>query len=60
MALWDLLRVVAVIGGVAAGVTYSMSAGQATPGDPRYEWVGFNLLCTAAPTPFILDQLLDY
>ena len=30
MALWDLMRVVAVIGGVVAGVTYSMSAGQAT------------------------------
>jgi hypothetical protein len=25
------------------------------PNDPRYEWVGFNLLCNAAPTPFILD-----
>lgn len=25
------------------------------PTDPRYEWVGFNLLCNAAPTPFILD-----
>lgn len=25
------------------------------PEGPRYEWVGFNLLCNAAPTPFILD-----
>ena len=25
------------------------------PSGPRYEWVGFNLLCNAAPTPFILD-----
>jgi predicted NAD-dependent protein-ADP-ribosyltransferase YbiA (DUF1768 family) len=25
------------------------------PPGPRYEWVGFNLLCNAAPTPFVLD-----
>ena len=25
------------------------------PAGPRYEWVGFNLLCNAAPTPFSLD-----
>jgi hypothetical protein len=26
------------------------------PDGPRYEWVGFNLLCNAAPTPFVLDD----
>src|SRR5687768_2597348 len=25
------------------------------PAGSRYEWVGFNLLCNAAPTPFVLD-----
>jgi hypothetical protein len=25
------------------------------PSGSRYEWVGFNLLCNAAPTPFVLD-----
>ena len=25
------------------------------PSGPRYEWVGFNLLCNAAPTPFVLN-----
>jgi hypothetical protein len=25
------------------------------PGGSAYEWVGFNLLCNAAPTPFVLD-----
>lgn len=26
------------------------------PPGPRYEWVGFNLLCNAAPTPFVLNS----
>ena len=25
------------------------------PSGPRYEWVGFDLLCNAAPTPFVLN-----
>ena len=25
------------------------------PSGPRYEWVGFNLLCNAAPAPFVLN-----
>lgn len=25
------------------------------PSGPRYEWAGFNLLCNAAPTRFVLD-----
>jgi predicted NAD-dependent protein-ADP-ribosyltransferase YbiA (DUF1768 family) len=25
------------------------------PPGPSYEWVGFNLLCNAAPTPFVLN-----
>ena len=25
------------------------------PSGPLYEWVGFNLLCNAAPTPFVLN-----
>jgi predicted NAD-dependent protein-ADP-ribosyltransferase YbiA (DUF1768 family) len=25
------------------------------PPESRYEWVGFNLLCNAAPTPFVVD-----
>jgi predicted NAD-dependent protein-ADP-ribosyltransferase YbiA (DUF1768 family) len=25
------------------------------PSGTRYEWVGFNLLCNAAPTPFVLN-----
>jgi hypothetical protein len=25
------------------------------PSGPRYEWVGFNLLCNAAPTPIVLN-----
>jgi len=26
------------------------------PDGSRYEWVGFNLLCNAAPTPFVVDD----
>jgi hypothetical protein len=26
------------------------------PDGPRFEWVGFNLLCNAAPTSFVLDD----
>jgi hypothetical protein len=26
------------------------------PDRPRFEWVGFNLLCNAAPTSFVLDD----
>jgi predicted NAD-dependent protein-ADP-ribosyltransferase YbiA (DUF1768 family) len=28
---------------------------QGRPEGSRYEWVGFNLLCNGAPTPFVLD-----
>ncbi len=49
MALWDLMRVVAVVGGVSAGVTTSMIGREAT----RASWVAgaAGLLVGAASLP---------
>ena len=67
----DVVRERKIPGGTGAGVLWSsdgkgceLSAlGMLTwegrddkPNGSRYEWVGFNLLCNAAPTPFVLDD----
>ncbi len=40
---------------LSAGGALAWESSEPRPVDPGYEWVGFNLLCNAAPTPFVLN-----
>jgi hypothetical protein len=67
----EIIRGQTIAGNIGAGILWSidpceireMSAlgalawegREEKPSGPRYEWVGFNLLCNAAPTPFVLN-----
>lgn len=67
----EIVRRQLIGGGDGAGVLWSSDAGETRelsalgpiawqghegkPSGARYEWVGFNLLCNAAPAPFVLD-----
>jgi len=66
----EIVRAHALADGAGAGVLWSTNAREmelsaygvlawegreGRPDDARYEWAGFNLLCSAAPTPFVLD-----
>jgi hypothetical protein len=58
----EILRGQKLAGGAGAGVLWStdvdrnleLSALGSIASGSRYEWVGFSLLCSAAPTPFVL------
>src|SRR5262245_49552764 len=67
----DIVREQGIAGEDGAGVLWSSDSGDVRelsaygalawdahenkPSGRDYEWVGFNLLCNAAPTPFLLD-----
>lgn len=66
----DIIRAHALADGAGAGVLWSSNAVEVAlsaygvlawegregrPDDPRYEWAGYNLLCNAAPTSFVLE-----
>ena len=67
----EIIRGQTIAGNIGAGTLWSTDPGEIRemsalgalawegreekPSGPRYEWVGFNLLCNAAPTPFVLN-----
>lgn len=67
----EIVRRQTIAGDDGAGILWSSDGGESRelsalgvlawegregkPSGPRYEWVGLNLLCNAAPTPFVLN-----
>ena len=67
----EIVRMQRIAGEDGAGILWSNDVGESRelsalgvlawegregrPSGPRYEWVGFNLLCNAAPAPFVLN-----
>jgi hypothetical protein len=67
----EIIRGQTIAGNIGAGTLWSTDPGEIRemsalgalawegreekPSGPRYEWVGFNLLCNAASTPFVLN-----